>query len=173
MIKRADQYDAFNEYNCNENLLVITMFYRRGWEVLVGLRRTRILSTMSLSRFMLFWNVFSKQTITVVKSNKSLYKYLALSKFFPLYICEHYIQFQNSTIIYANEFRKSKDDLYLYARISKPNPCYIEEGWGQKPRQRSSQLFGGKICSISCCAICFASAFASLSILLLCLGKSV
>ena len=33
----------------------------------------------------------------------------------------------------------------------------IEEGWGQKPRQRSSRLLGGRTCSISCRASCFAA----------------
>ena len=33
----------------------------------------------------------------------------------------------------------------------------IEEGWNKKTRQRSSRLFGGKICWISCRAHCFAS----------------
>ena len=36
----------------------------------------------------------------------------------------------------------------------------IEEGWGQKPRQRSSRLIGGgEICSISCRASSFASVY--------------
>ena len=36
-------------------------------------------------------------------------------------------------------------------------PSVIDEGWGQKPGQRPSHIFGGKMCSISCRASCFAS----------------
>ena len=35
------------------------------------------------------------------------------------------------------------------------NSQVIEEGWKQKQRQRLLCLFGGKICSIPCCANCF------------------
>ena len=40
---------------------------------------------------------------------------------------------------------------------TEPNMEYIEEGWREKPRQRSSHLFGDRIYSVPYRASCFAS----------------